>query len=138
MSSNYGFVYILSNDALPGVFKVGMTKGSPMARAAQLSSSTSIPSPFVVEYYGEFLDPRGVEVWAHKTLSGVRVNNGREFFSCNLAVIVEVIESAGPESSWWSAEADFAKYKAGGKLEGLIQKMHEASSMLDDCVEVAV
>ena len=51
-----GFVYVLSNASMPGLIKVGMTTKVPDGRAKELSSDTSTPTPFIVEYYALFDD----------------------------------------------------------------------------------
>lgn len=38
-----GWVYILSNEYMPGIYKIGMTTNSPEARAKELSSATGVP-----------------------------------------------------------------------------------------------
>ncbi|WP_053087086.1 GIY-YIG nuclease family protein [Enterobacter kobei] len=43
-----GFVYVMENENMPGIYKIGMTTNSPEARAKELSSATGVPSPFSV------------------------------------------------------------------------------------------
>src|SRR5437667_10019568 len=45
-----GWVYLMRNKAMPGKVKIGFTFDDPRERANQLSSLTSLPSPFVVIY----------------------------------------------------------------------------------------
>lgn len=78
--SAYGFVYVLSNPAMPGIYKVGMTTRSPSQRAAELSNSTGVPAEFSIVYYAEVADPAAVESAVHDRLAGYRVNPCREFF----------------------------------------------------------
>lgn len=111
MASEYGFVYVLSNPAMPGVYKIGMTTRSPMARAVELSKWTGVPADFRVEYYGEFPRPRDIEQEAHSCFDYQRVSFGREFFSEHLGAIVERIASMGPITSWESADAAHAVYR---------------------------
>lgn len=44
-----GWVYVLSNPCMPGIYKIGMTTTSPEVRARELSSATGVPAPFKVE-----------------------------------------------------------------------------------------
>jgi hypothetical protein len=44
------FIYVLSNKTMPGIYKIGFTKGDPATRAKQISSSTGVPVPFEVEF----------------------------------------------------------------------------------------
>jgi hypothetical protein len=82
---NTEYVYILSNESMPGLVKVGLTTVCPKGRAADLSGSTSCPTPFVVERYFEVDDCVNVETTAHAVMDEYRVNAGREFFRCSVA-----------------------------------------------------
>ena len=46
-----GFVYVLSNPRIPGLLKIGYTERSVKDRAAEVSSGTGIPEPFVVGHF---------------------------------------------------------------------------------------
>lgn len=76
-----GFVYILTNESMPGLCKVGMTMRSPHARALELSAATGVPQPFGVVYYCEMKDPAAHEKRLHAEFDHLRVA-GREFFRC--------------------------------------------------------
>lgn len=78
--SKSGFVYVLTNAHMPGVFKLGCTERSPHDRAAELSMSTGVPAPFEVLCYVECNDFQKVERHMHELLSTHRVNSAREFF----------------------------------------------------------
>ncbi|WP_299996901.1 GIY-YIG nuclease family protein [uncultured Cedecea sp.] len=79
-----GRVYILSNESMPGIYKVGMTTVSPEARAKELSAPTGVPTPFKVEASYHCDDPSYSEKEIHDYLSEYRVNNSREFFKHSL------------------------------------------------------
>lgn len=79
--SNFGFVYMLSNDYMPDVCKIGCTERSPHARAEELSKPTGVPAAFRVVCFIEVDDFQVVERNFHKWLEKQRINNGREFFS---------------------------------------------------------
>ena len=59
-----GFVYILSNPAMPGLIKIGKTRLDPADRAAQLQT-TGVPAGFKVEYACRTPDPEVVEQAMH-------------------------------------------------------------------------
>lgn len=73
-------VYILTNEAMPGYVKIGIT-GDLQARIKQLSS-TSVPVPFECFYAKKVKDVRFVENRLQATFSKDRVDSGagREFF----------------------------------------------------------
>lgn len=85
-----GWVYVLSNQFMPDIYKIGMTTNSPEARAKELSSSSGVPAKFKIEasYYSH--DPQGDEKLIHDYLSNFRVNESREFFKGDLNKILAV------------------------------------------------
>lgn len=76
-----GFVYVLSNPAMPGLYKVGSTIHAPGARAADLSRATGVPSPFSLRCYAKFAECRRVERSLHDLLYLSRHVRNREFFT---------------------------------------------------------
>jgi hypothetical protein len=79
-----GFVYILVNQYMPDLYKVGCTERSPHERAAELSKPSGVPTPFTVLCYIEVPDFQVVERKLHQHLSNFRVSNQREFFEGGL------------------------------------------------------
>lgn len=78
--STDSFVYVLTNEAMPGLVKIGITGADdPEHRAAQLYS-TGVPLPFDVEYAALVPNAREVERALHNAFRGNRVNPKREFF----------------------------------------------------------
>lgn len=76
-----GYVYLLSNPALAGLVKIGHTKRADVSiRAEELSSSTSIPLPFVIEGSWLVENPSQWEARIHARLAFCRVAKDREFF----------------------------------------------------------
>lgn len=77
-----GIVYVLSNDAMPGLIKIGRTSGDGVGRrVAELSRSTGVPLPFKVEVARSVHDAVLVEKALHVAFSPERINPVREFFS---------------------------------------------------------
>jgi len=87
--SQVGFVYILTNDYMDDVYKVGCTERSPHERAAELSKHTGVPHPFDVLCYIEIADFQRVEKAFHHWLERFRINENREFFYQGLDVAVQ-------------------------------------------------
>ena len=88
-----GFVYILSNPAMPGQVKIGYTTQIPDIRASELSAPTGIPQPFVVEFWCLTGDPERIERETHERLAEVRVNGKREFFQLSVEAAIAALES---------------------------------------------
>ena len=98
MSEQFGFVYILANASMPGLYKIGMTERSPMRRAAELSGGTGVPAPYLVVFYSETESPREVERACHKRFEGCRLSSGREFFSLSPEQLAEVVDHLSDNS----------------------------------------
>lgn len=88
----FGFIYVLENILMPGVYKIGFTANNPDKRAEQISQQYNLPSPFVVLNYWRTRDPYIIEQRVHKKLSSFRING--EFFNAEIGVIeVAILES---------------------------------------------
>jgi hypothetical protein len=44
-----GYIYILSNPAMQGLLKIGVTSRDVRERVTQLSAATGVPKPFEIE-----------------------------------------------------------------------------------------
>lgn len=77
--NRFGYVYILSNPSIKGI-KIGLTERHINERMKELNRSTSIPTPFNVEYYIDTKDCYALERAMHQHYSSRRINNKREFF----------------------------------------------------------
>lgn len=89
-----GYIYILSNPSMVGLLKVGYSCVSVEKRARELSVSTGVPSPFVIEYFQLSDDVEEVEAQVHAGLERFRVSENREFFLVPVNVAVDVIEKS--------------------------------------------
>lgn len=85
-----GWVYVISNQAMPGVVKVGYSTKDPELRASELNN-TGAPHPYVVEYEALVEEPRDIEQRVHRRLSDHR--EGREWFRCSPEFAVSVIQT---------------------------------------------
>ena len=85
-----GYVYIISNPAMPGIFKIGFTLNDPELRAKQLNS-TGTPHPFVVDYEILVDEPHDLEQRVHKILQ--EFNENKEWFRCSFSQAVQVIHA---------------------------------------------
>lgn len=75
-----GYVYVLANDAMPGLLKIGRTSRPPRVRARELSAATGVPGPFRVVHAVRVDDAVAVERGLHERLAGDRYRARREFF----------------------------------------------------------
>ena len=86
-----GYIYMLINPAMQGHLKIGMTNRTPQERADELSSTTGIPSRFLVAYSVQVQNPERIELLLHAKLAAFRLNNDREFFIVTLEKAIETL-----------------------------------------------
>lgn len=72
-------VYILTNQSMPGLIKIGITSGTIEERMRSLYS-TGVPLPFECYYALEVENASAIEKKLHHGLDDSRVNDSREFF----------------------------------------------------------
>lgn len=82
-----GFVYILSNPAMPKLLKIGRTERLPSDRAAELQTS-GVPMSFRVECAIWFDDYVKAEQDIHEDLDDYRICDNREFFAISVPVAI--------------------------------------------------
>lgn len=85
-----GWVYIITNKALPNLIKVGYTMKDPELRAAELNHTGS-PHPYVVDYEVLVEEPRDIEQTVHSRLRDKR--EGKEWFRCSSEEAIVAIKS---------------------------------------------
>ncbi len=110
-----GYVYVLTNEAMPRLVKIGVTLANdPQSRIADLYT-TGVPFPFELVYAALTDDPFRVERALHNAFRETRVNPNREFFELDpdqaigilqLLELVDYTESAREEVGHAVAEVD--------------------------------
>jgi len=89
------YVYILTNDTMPGLVKIGYTKNDPGVRAKQINAATGVALDFNVEWAYSCFNGIELEQEVHKYLDSFRVNKNREFFRMTVEEAKSVIERLG-------------------------------------------
>ena len=75
------YVYVLTNQAMPGFVKIGMTTAEDVTKRMKEIYSTGVPLPFNLEYACKVANPKEVEAALHKAFGPQRPNPKREFFN---------------------------------------------------------
>ncbi|MNS37672.1 hypothetical protein D3C72_698960 [compost metagenome] len=89
-----GVLYVLRCFAMEGeTYKVGWTSGTAGDRAKSLSAASGVPTSFVVVDQWPHPHPEELEAGVHAMLAPYRVNDRREFFTANYAIIKSVVEA---------------------------------------------
>ena len=89
-------VYVLTNEAMDGLVKIGRTTTSVEQRIKELDT-TSLPLPFQCFFAGEVADSSYVEAHLHKAFADKRVRNNREFFRIDPNQVRAAIMLANPK-----------------------------------------
>jgi hypothetical protein len=95
-----GFVYILRNEAMPGLLKIGYSVKVPTERVDELFA-TGVPEPFKLAYYCLVENADKLEPAIHRNLSAYRHRESREFFRIDLeAAVRSITKLCKPEHEW--------------------------------------
>jgi T5orf172 domain len=86
-----GFLYVLANETMPELVKIGRTERHPALRALELSEHTGVPTPFVVSFFVEVTDQVAAEAAVSEALDEVRLTSDREFFRVPAEIARQVI-----------------------------------------------
>jgi hypothetical protein len=91
-NENAGYIYVMRQPTHEeNIFKVGLTKRSPEERRKELSNTSSVDKFFVINsYYTK--DCVKAEKQIHKNLETYRLSARREFFMCDLKIILDTCE----------------------------------------------
>ena len=92
-----GHVYILENDSMPGLLKIGKTVRNSRERAKELSNSTGVPTPFRVVFELSSDRYEILEREVHRQLARYRVGDNREFFKCTAGLAIKAIKEIHSE-----------------------------------------
>ncbi|MEO2089362.1 MAG: GIY-YIG nuclease family protein [Gemmataceae bacterium] len=85
----------MTNEAMPGLVKIGLTSDSVQARLTQLSATSGVPLAFECYFAAEVQDGARIERTLHQLFAEYRVNPRREFFRLDPEKVVLAI-SIGP------------------------------------------
>lgn len=108
-----GWVYVLENEAIMGLLKIGYTTREPEVRAKELSQPTGVPAPYQVVHKRWFADCIAAERDIHRMLDHRR--HEKEFFKMSVDEAIKVIEEYQP-----SQKSAFSQEYAS--LEGPIKR----------------
>jgi len=112
-----GWVYVIGNRSMPGLWKIGFTEKTPEKRAEELNH-TGIPIPYEVIYKIEIEGPRDIEQKAHRFLAPKR--EGKEWFRCRVEEAIVAIKVVAAEAVIISEafpQAEREKIEALHKIE---------------------
>src|ERR1019366_9390249 len=118
-------VYVLTNEAMPGLVKIGFTsQDDVVTRMTQLTSHPGVPLPFECFFAAEAENGKKLENILHQIFAENRVNPKREFFRLDKEKVVLAISigqfkevTPGDVLVLWRDESLQAKVMVDGKVE---------------------
>ena len=90
-----GKVYILTNDSMPKMIKIGVTEQENIEDRMKSLDNTSVPTPFRFYFAIETNRHREIEKLVHTAFSGDRVRDSREFFRVDPEKAVAALRISG-------------------------------------------
>lgn len=135
MSPTFGYVYILTNPAMPGIVKIGHTQRRPERRLAELSGATGVPEEFQLFHYGSFENSAQIERIVHSVLDeqGCRTSKNREFFTVSPEHARTVLDNVAGSLEDSQKRETFARIfvaEAESILEGAKRTVAELEAVL--------
>ena len=85
-------VYVLQNDAMPGLIKIGITQRDGVDERLQNLYTTGVPLPFECIWAGEVDNCKEVESIIHNAFSDFRINPKREFFKLKPERVIPLLK----------------------------------------------
>jgi hypothetical protein len=91
------YIYILTNETMPGLCKIGFTMNKPQDRARQINAATGVAMDFNVEWFFPCVNAHALEKTIHAYLeqNGFRINKKKEFFNISVSEAISVVERLG-------------------------------------------
>lgn len=87
-----GIVYILTNEAMPGYVKIGLTRQNDVGERVRQLDNTSVPVPFECYFAAAVPDCAKMERTLHFVFGEKRARRNREFFTIDPDLAKAIIE----------------------------------------------
>lgn len=99
-NEDFGIVYALTNEAMPGLVKIGISSNTVEMRKDQLYFGCSgVPLPFECVYACKVKDYKKAEKALHVVFAPDRINPNREFFKIEIERVIAILELLGPNNA---------------------------------------
>ena len=143
-------VYVLTNPAMPGIVKIGMTSASDVQKRMGELYSTGVPLPFDCVIAREIEDRNAAEIESalHTAFGPHRINSSREFFQLDpeqVEVLLRVMpgkdvtpldtdQAAGLSPDDREASSEFKKKQSRTNEEEFLDSLNENGRTVYDRV----
>ena len=72
-------IYVLSNQSLKGVLRIGHTAGTPVSVLSEVNNSADIPTPYKLEALFRVAGPKSAAQNAFHALNRYRISGEKDF-----------------------------------------------------------
>ena len=121
MSKNNQIVYVLTNEAMPNLVKIGKTTRSDVKTRMSELYSSGVPYQFECVYAVEVNDCSTVEKALHVAFNPNRVNPKREFFSIDPEQAIAILKLLGTKDVTPMLNSDLNSNVSATELEAVKQ-----------------
>lgn len=97
-NNNKGIVYLLTNEYMPGLVKIGMTSREDMDERLKELYTTGVPVPFECVYACRVHRFKELEQALHEAFEPQRVNANREFFRIKPSQAIGILKLFNEEN----------------------------------------
>jgi len=119
-----GWVYIITNESLKGLVKIGYSLKDPKLRAKELRSS-GVPNNYVVVYEILTINPIEVEKKIHSILNDSKYS--KEWFNCSINEAINAINNVVKEKKIY--EKYYCEQNSDENRDVNIQKIENESKL---------
>src|SRR5574344_529285 len=105
-------VYVLKNESMPGLIKIGITQQDDMGQRLPTLYTTGVPFPFECLWAGEVDNCHEIEILIHNAFKDSRINPKREFFKLDANQIIPLLKKL--------SSADVTPHRVEKMLNGTI------------------
>lgn len=110
-----GFIYVLKNPSLKGMVKIVASTKYSNEICRELSSTSTIPTPFNIVYSQPSINPFKVESIVHAILDEYRVYKNSDFFNVDVDPTIDLIEDIEKRlNKDYDASSSKGRYAAAG------------------------
>jgi len=88
-----GFIYILKNNSMPNLVKIGYTDATPKERLQSINAATGVPEKFSIIYERKIESAQKIESKIHTTLHKFRFKTNKEFFVLTEKLAIEYVDA---------------------------------------------
>lgn len=109
-----GWVYLVTNEAMPGYVKIGLTRQNDVDTRLRQLDTTAVPMPFECHFAARVPNCGKLENTLHFVFGGQRPRRNREFFKIDpdlAKAIIELVALEATEVAHYSSEFDANQQK---------------------------